>query len=49
MNSGVDIHDIEEYLDGRADCDQPSACAPIANEEMALLCRLRRARKVSRP
>ena len=42
------VADIEEYLDGRADCDQPSGCSPIPNEEMVLLCRLRKARKANK-
>ena len=42
------LADIEEYLDDRADCDQPSGSAPLANEEMVLLCRLRKARKASK-
>ena len=38
--------DIEEYLDDRADADQPVGCScPIPNEEMSLLVRLRRLRR----
>jgi hypothetical protein len=28
---------VREYLDGKADADQPSGCAPQPNEEMRLL------------
>ena len=38
------MDDIEEYLRGRADADQPSGSAPIPNEEMSLLVRLQAAK-----
>ena len=43
------LDEIDEYLESLADCDQPSGCSPIPNEEMVLLCRLRKARKANRP
>ena len=40
------LDDIEEYLDDRADADQPADCdCPQPNEEMSLLVRLRRLRR----
>ena len=42
------MDEIDEYLESLADCDQPSGCSPIPNEEMVLLCRLRKARKESK-
>jgi len=39
------LDDLEDYLDGRADADQPpGAACPIPNEAMSLLVRLRRLR-----
>lgn len=34
------LHQVREYFDSRADCDQPSGCQPQPNEEMAILVEL---------
>jgi len=40
------LDDIEEYLDDRADADQPAGCScPIPNTAMSLLVRLRATKK----